>query len=108
MNPNLLKGNLDIILLAIIEPAPIYGGEITREASWRTNGYFDFKEGTLYPALHRLEKSGFIRGSFQYLPRGGSPVKFYELTENGKTELTEKRSELLEFNQALNALLGKS
>jgi PadR family transcriptional regulator, regulatory protein PadR len=108
MNPNLLKGNLDIILLAIIEPAPIYGGEITREASHRTNGYFDFKEGTLYPALHRLEKSGFIRGSFQYLPRGGSPVKFYELTENGKTELTEKRNELLEFNQALNTLLGKS
>ena len=108
MNPNLLKGNLDIILLAIIEPAPIYGGEITREASGRTNGYFDFKEGTLYPALHRLEKSGFIRGSFQYLPRGGSPVKFYELTENGKRELAEKRSELLEFNQALNTLLGKS
>jgi PadR family transcriptional regulator, regulatory protein PadR len=108
MNPNLLKGNLDLILLAIIEPAPIYGGEITREASQRTNGYFDFKEGTLYPALHRLEKSGFIRGSFQYLPRGGSPVKFYELTENGKKELIEKRSELLEFNQALNTLLGKS
>lgn len=108
MNPNLLKGNLDIILLAIIEPTPIYGGEITREASERTGGYFDFKEGTLYPALHRLEKSGFIRGSFQYLPRGGSPVKFYELTENGKKELIEKRKELLEFNHALNTLLGQS
>jgi PadR family transcriptional regulator, regulatory protein PadR len=108
MNPNLLKGNLDLILLAIIEPEPIYGGEITREASERTNGYFDFKEGTLYPALHRLEKSGFISGSFQYLPRGGSPVKFYELTESGKKELSEKRIEHQAFGGAMNALLGKS
>ncbi len=107
MNPNLLKGNLDLILLAIIEPEPIYGGEITREASERTNGYFDFKEGTLYPALHRLEKSGFISGSFQYLPRGGSPVKFYELTESGKKELSQKRREQQAFDQALDALLGK-
>jgi PadR family transcriptional regulator, regulatory protein PadR len=108
MNPNLLKGNLELILLAIIEPAPIYGGEITREASERTSGYFDFKEGTLYPALHRLEKNGFIHGSFQYLPRGGSPVKFYELTETGKKELSDKRKEQLEFNNAVNTLLEKS
>jgi PadR family transcriptional regulator, regulatory protein PadR len=108
MNPNLLKGNLDFILLAIIEPAPIYGGEITREASQRTNGYFDFKEGTLYPALHRLERAGFIEGSFQYLPRGGSPVKFYELTESGKKELSARRTELCDFNRALVTLLGEA
>jgi PadR family transcriptional regulator, regulatory protein PadR len=108
VNPNLLKGNLEIILLAIIEPEPIYGGEITREASQRTKGYFDFKEGTLYPALHRLEKAGFIKGSFQYLPRGGSPVKFYELTTSGQKELATKRQEHLEFNRAMSALLGRS
>jgi PadR family transcriptional regulator, regulatory protein PadR len=106
VNANLLKGNLDLILLAIIEPAPIYGGEITREASERSNGYFDFKEGTLYPALHRLEKAGFIAGEFRYLPRGGSPVKFYQITLSGSKELSEQRKAQQAFGQAMNALLG--
>jgi PadR family transcriptional regulator, regulatory protein PadR len=107
VNANLLKGNLDLILLAIIEPAPIYGGEITREASERSHGYFDFKEGTLYPALHRLEKAGFIAGEFRYLPRGGSPVKFYQLTQSGQKELSQQRKAQQAFGQAMNALLGE-
>ncbi len=105
MNPNLLKGNLELILLAIIEPEPIYGGEITRETSARTNGYFDFKEGTLYPALHRLEKAGWIKGTFRYLPRGGSPVKFYELSQSGQFELQARRKEHQAFHRAMDALL---
>jgi PadR family transcriptional regulator, regulatory protein PadR len=102
---NLLKGNLELILLSVIEPEAIYGGEITREVNARTGGYFDFKEGTLYPALHRLEKAGFIQGNFQYLPRGGSPVKFYELTPSGKRELHQRRAEYERFAQAMRAVL---
>jgi DNA-binding PadR family transcriptional regulator len=102
---NLLKGNLDLILLSIIEPEPIYGGEITRAVGERTGGYFDFKEGTLYPALHRLEKAGFVKGSFQYLPRGGSPVKFYALTDSGNRELHARRDEYTRFNTAMRAVL---
>jgi PadR family transcriptional regulator, regulatory protein PadR len=105
---NLLKGNLDLILLSIIEPEAIYGGEITRAVVERTTGYFDFKEGTLYPALHRLEKAGFICGSFQYLPRGGSPVKFYELTESGKRELSAQRKEYERFAGAMRSILEAS
>lgn len=55
---NLLKGNLDLILLEILEPNPMYGLEIINEAQSRTEGYFDFKEGSLYPALHRLSNKG--------------------------------------------------
>jgi PadR family transcriptional regulator, regulatory protein PadR len=102
---NLLKGNLELVLLSIIEPEPIYGGEITREVNERTNGYFDFKEGTLYPALHRLEKAGFVKGNFQYLPRGGSPVKFYELTPSGKRELDTRRAEYQRFDHAMRTIL---
>ena len=108
MLTNLLKGNLELILLSIIEPAAIYGGEITRAVVDRTCGYFDFKEGTLYPALHRLEKAGFIQGSFQYLPRGGSPVKFYELTPSGNRELSARRAEYARFNNAMRAILEAS
>ena len=105
MQANLLKGNLEIILLSVIAPQAIYGGEITREVNARTGGYFDFKEGTLYPALHRLEKAGFVKGDFQYLPRGGSPVKFYELTPSGTRELSARRAEHQRFNDAMRAIL---
>ena len=102
---NLLKGNLDLILLATLEPEPRYGGEITKDVLERTGGYFEFKEGTLYPALHRLEKAGFIRGEFRYLPRGGSPVKYYELTDTGRKELAARRREYAKFSGAMRTIL---
>ena len=49
MDGNLLRGNLELILLAILESGPKYGLEIIGEARSRTEGYFDFKEGSLYP-----------------------------------------------------------
>ena len=105
---NLLKGNLDLILLAVLEPSEMYGLEITKEVLERTDGYFALKEGTLYPALHRLEKAGFIAGSFKYLPRGGSPVKFYSLTSTGSKELEARRKAFRSFTNAVQSLLGKS
>lgn len=50
MEPNLLKGNLDLILLSILENGQKYGLEITKEANTRTQGYFDLNAGSLYPA----------------------------------------------------------
>jgi PadR family transcriptional regulator, regulatory protein PadR len=106
MDANLLKGNLDLILLATLETEAKYGLEITKEVQDRTDGYFQFKEGTLYPALHRLEKQGFIHGEFQYLPRGGSPVKYYKLTDAGQKELTARRKTFNAFTKAVQNILG--
>ena len=55
----LLKGNTDSLLLWLINYQPMYGYQIIKELEKRSNGYFQFKEGTLYPALHRLEKAGY-------------------------------------------------
>ena len=52
----LLKGNTDSLLLCLISRQPTYGYQIVKELEKRSNGYFQFKEGTLYPALHRLER----------------------------------------------------
>lgn len=103
-NPNLLKGNLELILLSILEFGPKYGLEITKEAQIRTGGYFDFSLGSLYPALHRLEQAGFLKSEFKSAPRGGSLVKYYELTEPGNKELTAKRKEFDQFNRAIRSL----
>ena len=106
MDANLLKGHLDLILLAVLEEGTKYGGQIIQEVQARTDGHFLFKEGSLYPALHRLKKAGWAVGEFQQLPRGGSPVRFYTLTESGRGALSEKRATYEQFSAAVRALLG--
>ena len=110
MNPtaegsgNLLKGHLDLILLAILERDSLYGLEIIKEAQSRTEGYFEFREGSLYPALHRLTEAGHLRAEFRYSPRGGARVRYYAITEAGRQELQRKRAEFQRFTGAVTAL----
>ena len=103
-DPNLLRGHVDLILLSIIKGQPKYGLEISKLAQDATNGYFDLKVGSLYPALHRLEKAGFVRGAFQTAPRSGSPVKVYTLTESGGRELEARKQEFETFTRQLGKL----
>lgn len=104
MDANLLKGHLDLILLSIIEGEPKYGLEISKEAQVRTDGYFDLKVGSLYPALHRLEQAQWITGDFQPSPRGGAPVKYYRLTDDGQRALDDKRDQFTTFSQQVKSL----
>ena len=101
---NLIRGHLDLILLSILRGEPKYGLEISKQAQERTGGYFDLRVGSLYPALHRLEKAGFIRGEFRDAPRGGSPVKVYALTDSGERELDARRREFEVFSGNLGQL----
>jgi PadR family transcriptional regulator, regulatory protein PadR len=103
-DPNLLRGHLDLILLSILQGQPKYGLEISKLAQDATNGYFDLKVGSLYPALHRLEKAGFVRGEFQSAPRSGSPVKVYTLTGSGGRELEARKQEFETFTRQLGKL----
>jgi PadR family transcriptional regulator, regulatory protein PadR len=106
MDANLLRGHLDLILLGALGGGAKYGSQIISEVEEQTAGYFQFKEGSLYPALHRLEKQGWVRGEFQVLPRGGSPVKFYVLTAAGQSELRRRREEFEQFTRAVGTVLG--
>ncbi|WP_309571999.1 PadR family transcriptional regulator [Deinococcus sp.] len=108
MDPNLLKGHLDLILLAIIDGDPKYGLEISKEAQIRTDGYFDLKVGSLYPALHRLEQSGWLTGEFRTAPRGGAPVKYYQLTDTGTSALRDKREQFGAFARQIGRLTSST
>lgn len=102
--PNLLKGHLDLVLLAILEGEAKYGLEIIKEAQSRTGGYFDLKVGSLYPALHRLEQAGWISGEFHPSPKGGAPVKYYQLTDGGQHALNAKREQFNTFTDHVQSL----
>lgn len=104
MNPDLLRGNLDLILLTILERQPLYGFAIIQEAKARTEGYFDFKEGSLYPALHRLQKEGLLASQLGEIGRNGKPRKYYAITDKGRQQLTEKREAFADFTHAVTRL----
>ena len=100
----LLKGNTDCLLLSLINCQPMYGYQIIKELEKRSSGYFHFKEGTLYPALHRLEKSKLIKGKWQFLPNG-QQRHYYYITENGQQVLAKRLATWQDFSTAIRAIV---
>jgi len=102
--PDWLLGNIEPLLLHLIFQKPMYGYQIIRELGTRSQGYFKFKEGTLYPVLHRLEREGLIRGQWQTLP-SGRQRKYYYITDKGRTVLAERMSQWQKFLTALDLIV---
>ncbi len=100
----LLKGSTDSLLLCLINNQPMYGYRIIKEIEKRSNGYFQFKEGTLYPALHRLEKSGLIQGRWQRLP-SGPERRYYYITAKGQKALVERLAIWQDFSAAVALIM---
>jgi len=100
----LLKGSTDSLLLSLIKRQPMYGYQIIRELERRSKGYFTFREGTLYPALHRLEKKGLVIGKWEQLT-SGQERRYYHITEKGKRALEEKVTEWRGFYKAVNSIM---
>ena len=100
----LMKGSIDSLLLSLIGQQPMYGYQIIKELEGRSQGYFKFKEGTLYPALHRLEKMGLVTGRWQALP-GGRQRRYYHINEKGRKILVEKTAQWRDFFAAMNLII---
>jgi len=100
----LMKGSSESLLLCLIGQQPMYGYQIIKELEKRSQGYFKFKEGTLYPALHRLEKAGLIAGKWQMLP-SGRQRRYYYITDKGHRLLAVKRSQWHDFLTAMNLII---
>jgi DNA-binding PadR family transcriptional regulator len=82
----------------------MYGYQIVKELDARSQGYFKFKEGTLYPALHRLEKSGLISGKWQMLPNGRQR-RYYYITDGGLVKLAVEKTQWQDFSTAVRLIL---
>jgi len=103
----LLKGSTDSLLLRLISHQPMYGYQIIKELEKRSNGYFQFKEGTLYPALHRLERDGLTQGKWQKLP-AGQERRYYYITQKGQQALTERVATWQGFSIAVDLIMQSS
>ncbi len=100
----LLKGNTETLLLALLVEESMYGYQIVKEIDERSSGYFRFKEGTLYPALHRLEKSGLVLGAWASSTTG-QQRRYYSITSAGTRALSAKRREWQSFANAVNLVM---
>lgn len=103
MNKELLKGTTEVMILKMLENEPMYGYGMIKNFEIRSKGTFKFKEGTLYPLLHALEKKKYIE-SFWDAP-DGRRRKYYRITQNGLKELQAKKTEWQLFSETLNSLL---
>ncbi len=103
MRAETLKGHLDGILLAVLEPGPRHGYAIMEALRIRSGGQVDLPTGTLYPALHRLERAGLVQASWS--ADGGRCRRVYQLTPAGRRALEGERSTWRDFSTAVNALL---
>ena len=103
MRAETLKGHLDGILLAVLEPGPRHGSAIMEALRVRSGGQVDLPNGTVYPALHRLERAGLVQASWS--EAGGRRRRVYQLTPAGRHALDTERITWRDFSAAVSALL---
>lgn len=105
MDPKLISGTLEMLILQVVQPEPTYGYEITQEVLKRSQGTFQLKEGSLYPALHRMEREKLLE-SYWVEPESGRRRKYYRITAKGKKTLEAKRAQWQQFSLGVNGIMG--
>jgi len=106
MRTDLLKGHLDLVLLSCLRKGQAHGYLISKRLRELSVGEFDLLEGTLYPALHRLEAADLIRS--RWSDESGRRRRIYDLTSKGTHALGERRAEWHKFAQTVNVVLEGS
>jgi PadR family transcriptional regulator PadR len=104
MRAESLKGHLDGLILAVVAVAPLHGYAIIEELKRRSGGSLTLPEGTVYPALHRLEAAGLLASSWSH--DEGRRRRVYELTRRGERELGTRRTEWRDFVRAVDAVMA--
>jgi DNA-binding PadR family transcriptional regulator len=101
-----LKGHLDLLLLTVLVAGPAHGYAIISALRERSEGTFDLPEGTIYPALHRLEAARLLSSS--WASADGRRRRVYALTDAGAEALAAERTEWRRFARGMQAVMGWS
>jgi PadR family transcriptional regulator PadR len=107
MEGEMLKGHLDMIVLAALSSGPAHGYAVIQEIRRRSGGAFDLPEGTIYPALHRLEQSGLLSSRWT-TAASGRQRRVYSLTRRGRGALADQRAVWRRFADAIGGLFGET
>ncbi len=98
-----VKGYLDPVILAVLAGGALHGYAVIEELKARSGGELDLPEGTVYPALHRLERRGLLRSS--WTTAGGRRRRIYRLTASGRRELASRTREWRTFARVVDGVL---
>jgi transcriptional regulator len=99
-----VKGHLDLLVLAVLQRGAAHGYEVIAELRRRSDGGFDLPEGTVYPALHRLEREGLLASDWGAAE--GRRRRVYRLTARGEAALAERSHEWRRFSAMMSTVLG--
>lgn len=106
MRGQVLKGHLDMLLLAAIAAGTTHGYAIAERLRQASDGGFDLPDGTIYPALRRLEQRGFVKSSWES-GSGGRARRHYRLTKSGSAALAEQTAAWALFERSVLSVLAQ-
>lgn len=104
VDKELLKGSIPLMVLKLFTNGDMYGYQIIKKLELLSHGVFSFKEGTLYPILHSLEKLSYVESYWQE-SEIGRKRKYYHITEQGKMYFNQKSDEWKFFTDSVNLIL---
>jgi PadR family transcriptional regulator PadR len=102
-----LAGTVGVLILSLLGERAMYGYEMLREAERRSQSQFQMKEGTLYPALHHMERAGLLRSEWRE-SESGRARKYYALTAKGRRRADSKRRQWESISAAMRMILGEA
>ncbi len=103
MKSDVLRGHLDSMILAVLEEKPLHGYLVMEALQQRSGGALEFSTGTIYPALRRLERSGYVHGEWATV--GGRKRRTYRLTAAGRRALAAERAAWVDFTTVVDGVL---
>jgi DNA-binding PadR family transcriptional regulator len=106
MKPDSVKGHLDLVLLGVLASKPGHGYAVISTLKQQTGGILDIAEGSVYPALHRLEDLGLVASN--WTPEQGRRRREYRLTAKGQTALAAEKKDWGRLSSAINAVLAEA
>jgi transcriptional regulator len=98
---NLLQGTLDMLILRTLLYGPAHGHQIGKHIQRTTSDFLQTQHGSLYPALHRLERRGWVTSKWETGPDSNREFKYYRLTDKGKKQLVVEESQWKQMTEAV-------
>jgi PadR family transcriptional regulator PadR len=102
---DLLQGTLDLLILKTLELEPMHGWGISQRIQQISESVLQVNQGSLYPALHRLEEQGWVTANWK-ASENNRQAKYYSLTKRGRDQLVEERANWLRLSGAVGRIVG--